>query len=922
MPGVYVGDTKSLVFPMLCDGYIKQVYGDLNLTNPIQELGVRGGLWGQTTPFTFEAIITPYDVNGYGTKTGTGVGISDSQKTSPSLSIDVTSNEADYQSNSFFTDRTAQKMHLFYNRNFEVYLENTTISTTGLKNKTFNRPAEYRIVAKIHQDNTTKVTATSDTIIKPNNLLHGYYDAVGFYDGINTELTQVSANAMNAQPSKVITVSSNSFTGEVNAPAVASTGSVTFDINNNAPSSYFPATSASASITFNNNNFAVDTTPVAGTGTIEFHNTLGVVTTNASNRYIQVVSEDGNTTTRWFPVSGLTYNNNVDLSNVDNFSSGDRGFTVTDNSNNVFSRQAQAKQFHDAVNAWNNGWAGSVAVGLVLAGQDDIVTFTAAIRGTSPNRLGTGGDLSTGSGIVDTDVEVTSNMSGGVDEVVSNESITINTGSGDKKYRIFSSGVVGSIQTSSSVNYITFRKGNSLTNTMASLVSAINDPTNGNTEVTASALSNNGVTLTANTGGTNGNSFTITTSNMSTSNTSPNPTISSFSGGVNENIPNEHIQLTDADGTTVKFLAAHPTTNSNNYPTGSTITLSGIQYVIYRLPSTGSNRANFANAVNNATNLDITATNDGVDEDKVNLTQDNGGTSGNTSITGVNTSNITAANFSGGLNAANPTDSLDITDAGGVLKKYKPSTNASGETDTTYEFFQIGADNNATATNLASKITSAHGGNISATPSNNTVTIKILTIGNSYAISNNLDNIALSNNNTTFDTSGVRIITVQTTQADTIGAGEKIYDVNARLIGTTADVSGNDITLDADPLVPVTSVIYASQPREALYVESTYRISCSYNTNSLRIYVNGNEVASQPITTTILPHGFFFDPSDCRIGQGETRTGSSYSNDKANQFMGEMFEVCMHSSGEPSPRNSTLSVGLSDIIFYYRFGDE
>ena len=185
-----------------------------------------------------------------------------------------------------------------------------------------------------------------------------------------------------------------------------------------------------------------------------------------------------------------------------------------------------------------------------------------------------------------------------------------------------------------------------------------------------------------------------------------------------------------------------------------------------------------------------------------------------------------------------------------------------------------------------------------------------------------MDNITLSNNNTTFDTSGVRIITVPSGKANLIGAGEKIYDVSAKLIGTTSDVSGNDITLDADPLVPITSVIYSSQPREALYVESTYRISCSYNTNSLKIYVNGNEIASANITTTILPDGFFFDPSNCRIGQGQTRTGSSYTNDKANQFMGEIFEICMHSSGEPGPRNSTLSVGLSDIIFYYRFGDE
>lgn len=909
MPGVYVGDTKSLVFPMLCDGYIKQVYGDLNLTNPIQDLEVRGGLWGQTTPFTFEAIITPYDVNGYGTKTGTGVGISDSQKTSPSLSIDVTSNEANYQSNSFFTNRTAQKMHLFYNRNFEVYLENTTISTTGLKNKTFNRPAEYRIVAKIHQDNTTKVTATSDTIIKPNNLLHGYYDPDGYYNGINTELTKVSANAVNAVPSKVVTIDNINFTNEVNVTGVVATGKVDFI---GTPDSYFPAASATTSMTFTGNTFAVDVSPVAGTGTIEFHNTLGVVTDNTTNRYIEVESEDGNTTTKWFPIDSST--NNVDLSSEDGFTSGDRGFSVTDGSGNVLTRQGQAKNFSDAVNAWNTGWAGSTAVGTVLSGTDDIVTFTAAIRGTSPNRLGTGGDLVRGSGISDTIVEVTSNMSGGVNEVVHNEFITINTGSGDKKYRIFNSGLAGSIQTSSSVSYITFRKGVTLTGTMSSLVSAINH-SNGNTEVTATTLSNNGVTLTVDAAGSAGNSLTTpTTTNMSNANT-----ISAFSGGYNANIPSEHIQLIDADGTTTKFLAAHQTKSTNQ--TGSTITLNSVDYVIYRLPSSGSSRTNFAQAVNGAANLDINATDDGSDQDVVNLAQVDVGTSGNTSITGVDTNNVTVTNFSGGVDSANPTDSLDITDAGGVLRKYKPSTNAVGESDTTYNFFQIGSDTTETATNLASKINSTHT-NVSATPSTNTVTISIVSIGNSYAIANNLDSISLANNNNVFDTSGIRIITVQNNEADLIGAGEKIYDENARLIGTTSDVNTNDITLDADPLVSVTSVIYASQPREALYVESTYRISCSYNTNSLRIYVNGSEVASQSITTTELPYGFFFDPTDCRIGQGETRTGSSYSDDTANQFMGEIFEVCMHSSGEPSPRNSTLSVGLSDIIFYYRFGDE
>ena len=44
MPGVYVGETKALVFPMLCDGYLKQTYADYNLA--ASEVDTRGGPWG------------------------------------------------------------------------------------------------------------------------------------------------------------------------------------------------------------------------------------------------------------------------------------------------------------------------------------------------------------------------------------------------------------------------------------------------------------------------------------------------------------------------------------------------------------------------------------------------------------------------------------------------------------------------------------------------------------------------------------------------------------------------------------------------------------------------------------------------------------------------------------------------------------
>jgi len=870
----YVGNPYALIFPVDCDGFLKIPYTThSDITEP--------DLWSHGAGFTVEAVITPYDVNGNG-QTGKG------------KTLEITGPSGSYANGITDSGRYSQKMMLFSNTSFQFYLENQTSSNV-------NQPAEYRLAAKV---GTT--TLNSPIVIKPVGTLHGYYDENGFYNGMRTSLTRISANASHSPPSRVITIDNNNFTNETNVASTSATGDVTFSAGtSNAPESYYPAQQATASITFNNNNFAVDTTPVAGTGTIEFHNTLGVVTTNTSNRYIQVVSEDGNTTTRWFPVSEQTHNNNVDLSSLDEFTSGDRGFTVTDNSGNLLNRFAQAKQFEIAVNAWNNGWAGSAAIGTAPLGTADIVTFTAAIRGTSPNRLGTGGDLSTGSGIVDTDVEVTSNMSGGVDEVVSNESITINTGSGDKQYRIFSSGSPGDIQTSSSVSYITFRKGNSLFNTMSSLVDAINDP-NGNTEVTASVLSNNGVTLTVDTAGTAGNSLaTPTTTNISFVNT-----ILGFSGGEAANETDKHIELIDADGTTVKFLAAHPTKSTNT--TGSTITLSGVQYVIYRLPTSGSNRANFAQAVNGASNLDINATNDGSNGNKVNLTQDATGTSGNTTITLANNISdppnnvVTATSFTGGA-GANPNVAIDITNATGSTVRYKPSVNENtGTSDSTYTFFQKGGSAAATATNLASAINSAQGTTVSATPSSNTVTISMITAGSSYAVTENSSSVSLDSGFTT----SANQISVDTNQENLLGVGSKIYDSSGVLISTVSEVNGSVITL-SDTITSVTSTVYKEQPKEALYVNNLYKVSCILEKNGkLKLFLNNAIVAE----TTISSFTFDMTNEDCFIGQDGTNINT--------QFMGELYEIAMKKGSSNSPSIHTLDPGYSDIIFYYRFGDE
>ena len=68
MPGVYVGDTKSLVFPVMCDGYLQLKYLEKNVDTSV-DLELREGVWGHTDSFSIEAIITPYDVNGAGSRT-------------------------------------------------------------------------------------------------------------------------------------------------------------------------------------------------------------------------------------------------------------------------------------------------------------------------------------------------------------------------------------------------------------------------------------------------------------------------------------------------------------------------------------------------------------------------------------------------------------------------------------------------------------------------------------------------------------------------------------------------------------------------------------------------------------------------------------------------------------------------------------
>tara|TARA_Y100000592_G_scaffold101019_1_gene184598 strand:+ start:3077 stop:4234 length:1158 start_codon:yes stop_codon:yes gene_type:complete len=212
----YVGSPYKLVFPLLSSGYLEIDY-DKTVTQIEGTSGTVGGsgddtntptastisdtrniqMWNHTGPFSLECIVTPYDVNGSAkykddNNNNTEVGILDSTKTPPYPS-DFNSNRATtYEStsilgtsNSALHTASPLKLMIFHNTNLQLYLENTT------KNS-YNQPAEYKIVAKFKRTGTnTFQTLETDTVIKAEHKLTGYYDSYGYYDGISTSYTNI-----------------------------------------------------------------------------------------------------------------------------------------------------------------------------------------------------------------------------------------------------------------------------------------------------------------------------------------------------------------------------------------------------------------------------------------------------------------------------------------------------------------------------------------------------------------------------------------------------------------------------------------------------------------------------------------------------------------------------------------------------------
>ena len=243
------------------------------------------GIWAHKSNFVLEAIITPYDVNGAGSRTSGRHGVLDSQKTPPYPS-DAYGDRSGYESVDYLgaSAYLTQKMMLFHNTNLKLYLQNTTSSS-------YNQPAEYKVVAELTKGGTTK-TIQSDTVIKAVDSLQGYYDASGYYNGLTTKYQRIATNATASNPSGTVTIDDYEDL-ERNTQA---TGQI---VVSGTPTHFSTAVNATGSVTIaNESNFKVDVNPVQETAIIKFGNQPTASDNTNINNYIQLISENGGITTK------------------------------------------------------------------------------------------------------------------------------------------------------------------------------------------------------------------------------------------------------------------------------------------------------------------------------------------------------------------------------------------------------------------------------------------------------------------------------------------------------------------------------------------------------------------------------------------------------------------------------------------------
>ena len=153
---ILTGKQRSLVFPVMCNARVKMDYSsnipDIETTPSDTTDDTAFGIWGHTGTFTFESVITPYEINGI---------ISNYPDTNRSHKIMQNYISSNSESHIYLSQsaRLTHEMMIFYNTNFQVSLVNAT-------EHLYNQPAEYKIRVRLKLGSTTD-TYTTDSVILP-----------------------------------------------------------------------------------------------------------------------------------------------------------------------------------------------------------------------------------------------------------------------------------------------------------------------------------------------------------------------------------------------------------------------------------------------------------------------------------------------------------------------------------------------------------------------------------------------------------------------------------------------------------------------------------------------------------------------------------------------------------------------------------
>ena len=153
MYDIYVGEQKSLVFPIMCNAHVSIAYDDnipdVEDTPSDTTDDVPYGLWAHEGSFSFDAIITPYDINGETTPKDRAGG--NDEKMMPANTTTTNKISQAYLNQA---DRNDYEMMLFYNSKFSISLVNTTTSLT-------NSPAEYKIKVSYYDSSTVNINSST-----------------------------------------------------------------------------------------------------------------------------------------------------------------------------------------------------------------------------------------------------------------------------------------------------------------------------------------------------------------------------------------------------------------------------------------------------------------------------------------------------------------------------------------------------------------------------------------------------------------------------------------------------------------------------------------------------------------------------------------------------------------------------------------